>query len=142
MRPFGNEVFVDTGGWFSLMNASDPDHAAFAIEAQERVASGARLVTTNLVAAETHALLLRRGHRRVALAFLKEVRRSPNLVAYSDADLEERAERDWIERFDDQAFSLTDAVSFAVMSERGITNALARDRHFATAGFTLVPTRR
>ena len=46
---------------------------------------------------------------------------------------------DWLERYDDQGFSYTDAVSFAVMTERGIRDALAMDRHFATAGFTLLP---
>lgn len=44
----------------------------------------------------------------------------------------------WLERFDDQDISFTDAISFAVMSERGIEEALTLDRHFAAAGFRVV----
>jgi len=51
-----------------------------------------------------------------------------------------QAQREWLERFDDQDFSLTDAVSFAVMTKRGIREALALDRHFCVAGFSVLPT--
>ena len=49
------------------------------------------------------------------------------------------AQHDWIDRFEDQTFSLTDAVSFAIMTERRITTALALDRHFRVAGFEVAP---
>ena len=45
----------------------------------------------------------------------------------------------WIEPFSDQSFSLADACSFVVMTELGIRDALTLDRHFATAGFTMLP---
>ena len=35
----------------------------------------------------------------------------------------------------DKAWSLTDCISFVVMRERSITEALAYDRHFEQAGF-------
>jgi predicted nucleic acid-binding protein len=46
---------------------------------------------------------------------------------------------EWLERYDDQDFSFADAVSFAVMTERGITDALTLDRHFQGAGFRVLP---
>lgn len=98
-----------------------------------------RIVTTNLVIAETHALIMRRIHRAAALAFLREVVRAPNIVVTSTAEYEAAAQRDWLDRYDDQDFSLTDAVSFAVMGERGIREALALDHHFVIAGFAVVP---
>jgi predicted nucleic acid-binding protein len=98
-----------------------------------------RLVTTNLIVAETHALLLRRFNHAVALAFLREIRSEPNLVVESTRDVEERARREWLERYDDQDFSLTDAVSFAVMGERRISVALTLDHHFSVAGFEVEP---
>jgi hypothetical protein len=46
---------------------------------------------------------------------------------------------DWLSRYSDQEFSFTDAVSFAVMRQRRIREALALDQHFSTAGFEVVP---
>jgi predicted nucleic acid-binding protein len=136
MRP---EIFVDSSAWFPLSHPANSDHQAVAKELRARMAQGARPVTTNLVIAETHSLILHRVHRSAAREFLHEVRRPPNVVVASDEELEARAQREWLERYGDQDFSLTDAVSFALMAERGIRDALALDRRFATAGFTLVP---
>jgi predicted nucleic acid-binding protein len=97
------------------------------------------IVTSNLVVAETHALLLRRIGREVALRFVREVRREPLRVVQSTPELEARAVEEWLARFDDQGLSLADGVSFAVMSLRGISEALTLDRHFAVAGFSVVP---
>lgn len=36
----------------------------------------------------------------------------------------------------DKSWSLTDCISFVVMRDEGITDALTGDRHFAQAGFT------
>jgi len=131
------ELFVDTSAWFPLTRSDHPEHARLARELRRRRKAGVRVLTTNLVVAETHALLLRRVHRAAALAFLREIARADDLVVPSTPDLERRGQEDWLERFEDQDFSLTDAVSFAVMTERGIREALALDRHFATAGFAL-----
>jgi len=133
------ELFVDTSGWYPLADRAHPDHDRTARTFRERIDAGARIVTTNLVLAESHALILRRLHRRAALEFLEAARQPPNLVVFSTSELESIAERDWLARFEDQTFSLTDAVSFAVMAERDIRSALALDRHFSTAGFATVP---
>jgi predicted nucleic acid-binding protein len=133
------EIFVDTSAWYPALTRSHPDHTAVARVLRDRVRAGTRMVTTNLIVAETHALLLRRVGRDQALAFVAGVGNAPNLVVTSTRDLERAAQLDWLESFDDQAFSLTDAVSFAVMAERGITEALTLDRHFRTAGYRTVP---
>jgi predicted nucleic acid-binding protein len=80
-----------------------------------------------------------RGHRGAALTFLAAVREAPNLVVSSTAELEQSAIDDWLEPFDDQDFSFTDAVSFTVMRARRMTRALTLDRHFAVAGFETLP---
>jgi predicted nucleic acid-binding protein len=38
----------------------------------------------------------------------------------------------------DKEWSLTDCISFVVMQEHGVTDALTTDRHFAQAGFTML----
>jgi predicted nucleic acid-binding protein len=129
------EFFVDTSAWYPLMVSAHPDHARLAAALRAAIAAHRRLVTTNLVVAETHALLLRRAGRPAALAFVRTVDDPPNVVVRSTRDLERAAERDWLARYADQDFSYTDAVSFSVMTERRIRDALSLDHHFAVAGF-------
>jgi len=38
----------------------------------------------------------------------------------------------------DKEWSLTDCISFVVMKERGLTDALTPDRHFEQAGFKIL----
>ena len=133
------ELFVDTSAWYALAMSSAPQHEKVSATLRHRIDRGARIVTTNLIVVETHALLLRRAGRKVALTFVREVRRSPNIVVASSPEFEESAVADWLEKFDDQLFSFTDAVSFAVMSDRGTREALALDHHFAIAGFVVIP---
>jgi len=130
---------VDTSAWYPLADPRHPDHDRLVPLLRERVMDGIRVVTTNLVVAETHALLLRRTGPAPALRFLREIRRKPLVVESSTAELEAEAVDHWLGRFPDQAFSLTDAVSFAVMTSRGIDEALTLDRHFTVAGFMVRP---
>jgi predicted nucleic acid-binding protein len=133
------ELFVDTSAWYVLALSSAPQHRKVSAALRQRIERGARVVTTNLIVAETHALLLRRTNRQVALTFAREVRRAPNIVITSSADYEESAVKVWLEKFNDQDFSFTDAVSFTVMADRGMHEVLALDHHFAVAGFVVIP---
>lgn len=97
------------------------------------------LVTTNLVVAESHISIRRAVGHPVAMRFLRALRDSPRLVkVYSDEHSEQHAE-EILRRYADQDFSFVDAVSFAVMQQRGITEAFTFDHHFLVAGFALVP---
>jgi predicted nucleic acid-binding protein len=60
---------------------------------------------------------------------------------YSDATMEARAE-ETLAQYHDRDFSFVDAVSFAVMRQRGIAEAFAFDHLFLTAGFALMPASR
>ena len=132
------EVFVDSSAWFPALLRKHPDHPKVSAALRGAVSDHVRMVTTNLVVAETYVLLLRRDRRETALGFVGTVGEAPNIVVRSSQELETRAVTDWLEPYHDQAFSFTDAVSFAVMAERGIEDALALDKHFAVAGFRLV----
>jgi predicted nucleic acid-binding protein len=133
------ELFVDTSAWYPLVVRTHPDHEPVANALRQQVAAGVRVVTTNLVIAESQALLMRRVGREVALTFAQRVRQPPSLVITSSEALEAQAIEQWLARFTDQSFSLCDAVSFAVMSGRRIEEALTLDRHFAAAGFVMRP---
>ena len=129
------EFFVDTSAWYPLIVARHPDHARLGSALRALIRNHRRLVTTNLVVAETHALLLRRVGHATALTFVQTVGEPPNVVVRSSSQLEAAAERDWLARYDDQEFSFADAVSFAVMTERAIRDALTLNHHFVVAGF-------
>ena len=131
------EFFVDTSAWYPLLVGRHPDHTRLASALRALIRDRRRLVTTNLVVAETHALLLRRVGRATALTFVQTVDEAPNVVVHSTRELERAAERNWLARYRDQDFSFTDAVSFAVMTERRVRDALSLDHHFAVAGFSL-----
>jgi uncharacterized protein len=133
------ELFVDTSAWYPVVVADHPDHAAVESIMQEALRAGTRLVTTNLVVAETHALLLHRTGRAHALAFVRAAMDPSTGVVPSTTELEHIAVKDWLSGYADQDFSLADAVSFAVMKRRGITRAVALDTHFLTAGFECLP---
>ena len=133
------EVFVDASAWFPLVVATRAEHSAVRSELEDALRAGARLVTTNLVVAETHALLVQRASRDHALAFVRATTDPSTVVVYSTEELEHLAATEWLARYNDQNFSLTDAVSFSVMKRRGITRAITLDRHFAIAGFDGAP---
>lgn len=129
---------MDTSAWYPLVLQKHPEHARLNTILRECVAKGDRVVLTNLVRAETHALLTVRGHGVQALRFSRTVALAPNMLIWSDQDLESRAINEWLAIYADQDFSLTDAVSFAVMKTRRIRRAITLDRHFAAAGFEML----
>jgi predicted nucleic acid-binding protein len=131
-------VFVDTSAWYAVIDRADADHA-FATAILARLTGDAtRLVTTTLILAELHRLMLYRSHRRAAADAINRIVGTPRVdVEHTDAgDL--AAAIAWIERFADQDFTLTDASSFAVMDRLAIRRAFAFDHDFAVAGFELV----
>lgn len=129
-------LFLDSSGWFAALSPRERMHA-MASDAYRRAAiEGVSLVTTDLVVAEMHALLLRWRDQTTGAQFLDLVYRSgTHLVVHPDDALIAEAFTHWIRRFADQPFTLCDAVSFEVMRRERITTALALDRHFVTAGY-------
>ena len=136
------DIFVDTSAWYPIALRSHADHERLSAALTARVRAGQRLVTTNLVIAETHALLTSRVGPGPALEFLRHATTTPTEVVESTRALELEAQTAWLGRFADQGFSLTDAVSFVVMTRQRIREALTLDRHFAVAGFAMVPAMR
>lgn len=131
-------VFVDTGAWFALADKSDHYHNRAVQIYPELLNKYRQLMTTNLVVAETYLLIRRALDWRSAITFLENVSASPRIARiYSEQSTEDSAE-EILRRYQDQDFSFTDAVSFAVMGRFHIQEAFAFDQHFATAGFTLI----
>jgi predicted nucleic acid-binding protein len=138
IRTYRNRILVDTSAFFALYSADDLLHSqAVSIGGSAR----GRLFTTNFIVAETHALLLRRLGRRVGILFLDEVEHSRSTIVRVSATDERRA-RDIITLHDDKDYSLTDAMSFAVMERLRIGEAFTFDRHFVQYGFAVLGSER
>jgi predicted nucleic acid-binding protein len=96
-----------------------------------------RLVTTNYVLAELLSVFINplRLARQEQFQRIDMIRTSRIVeIVHVDAALDVAA---WafLKSRADKEWSLIDAVSFLVMQERGITEALTTDHHFEQAGF-------
>lgn len=134
-----DELFVDTSAWYPIVVRSHPDHERLSDALRVQVERRTRVVTSNLVVAESHALIRRRAGIAAGLRFVQLVRASPNVVVTSTTSIESQGISDWLTRYADQPFSMVDAVSFAIMAERRTRVALTLDRHFAIAGYEMLP---
>ena len=128
-------VFADTGYWIGLLIPGD--------DLGERVQrAGAeyqyrRIITSELVLVEFLNEASRRGEflRGKAVQMVQELRESPRVRIIPLS-----GDRFWdavtfYGSHLDQRWSLTDCVSFQIMVEWGVQEALAYDRDFAAAGF-------
>jgi uncharacterized protein len=134
-----SEVFVDTSGWIAISDEGDKYHHPARSTFEQLIAERRKLVTTNLIVAETYIITRRSSGHNQAMKLLSALRSSPRLHRiWSTAELESQAET-ILGKYPDQDFSFTGAVSFVVMRERGVREAFTFDRHFATLGFSMLP---
>ena len=131
-------VFADTSAYAALIDRTDLDHRD-AVRIQTRlIAERWRIYTTNFIVAELHALLLARRDRSVAAKALRDIDQSVGTTIVRADEGDEQRAREIIYQYQDKDFSLTDALSFAVMERLGIGYAFTFDRHFVQYGFALV----
>ena len=121
-------VFVDTGAWYALTATDDVSH--------ERAvtllgAHAGQLATTDHVLVETWAVARSRRHRAAADALVATIlgRNLAEVLTATPEDI--RAALRIGELFGDQAFSMIDRTSWAVMERVGIDEAVSFDVDFA-----------
>jgi predicted nucleic acid-binding protein len=132
-------LFLDTAGWFAALSPREHGHETAREAYADAVRGGHLLVTTPLVAAEMHTLILRWRGPGAATLFLETVfATGSHTVVPLDTELIDGAISRWIRRFADKSISLADAVSFEVMRRERITRALTFDRQFADADFEIL----
>jgi len=130
-------LFVDSSAWLAFVSARDTRHDDADRLIRAALQQRHRLLTSNLVLAEVQRLLLFRAGPRPAAAALAKVSASPSVeLLFPDLALHREAQG-WLARCADQAFSYTDASSFALMKAHRCDAALTFDRDFEVAGFHL-----
>lgn len=132
------EVFLDASYAIALSSSSDFFHQQAVQLAGELEAAKTRLITTRAVILEIGNALSKQRYRQAAVKLLNalEADLGVQVVPLSD-DLYARAVKLYRER-SDKEWGLTDCVSFVVMQERGMTEALTTDEHFQQAGFRVL----
>ena len=125
-------VFADTYYYLALLSADDAAHPR-AVELSGRLRS--RIVTTDWVLMEIADALCQPRQRPLFPALLDQLRGDPDVVIVeANRDLFDRGVALYGSRAD-KSWSLTDCISFVVMQDRSLTDALTADHHFQQAGF-------
>lgn len=127
-------VFADTGYWEAVLNPKDN------LNTKARAISSdlgkSRILTTEMVLDELLAALSPLPERTFAIRGVDAIRNNPNVEVVPQTSIQFREAFDLYKKMSDKEWSLTDCASFAIMKARGISEALAHDRHFEQAGFT------
>lgn len=127
-------VFLDTGFAIALLSPRDQHHAVALRLAAEIRQQGTKVMTSHAVLLEIGAALAKLAFRPAAIKLMDGLRADPNVeIVPFDNRLFEAAYRLFCER-PDKEWSLTDCMSFIIMQERHISQALAADEHFRQAG--------
>jgi uncharacterized protein len=125
-------LLLDTSGLLCYVHKSEPQHK----QAVKILDSTSQTLTHSYVLAEFVALaIIRRFPRPATLTFVSDLLENPDIeVVWVDESLHREAVKLLLER-QDKTYSLCDAVSFVLMRQRGIKQALTTDRHFDQEGF-------
>jgi uncharacterized protein len=130
-----NELFLDTSYAIALSSVNDRLHQA-ALTLADRVGTGmVRLLTTRAVLLEIGNALSKQRYRAAAIRLLHALESDPNVeILPLTEQLYTRAMQLFRER-PDKDWGLTDCISFIVMRDYHIEEALTADEHFQQAGF-------
>jgi uncharacterized protein len=127
-----NRIFVDSGFVIALINQRDQYHDQ-ALQLADRF-ENAPLLTTDAVLLEI-GNALSRNHKQEAAVIIKHFLTSTEVeVIHLNATLLNQA-LVLYSTYQDKAWSLVDCLSFVVMQEANIKQALSFDQHFTQAGF-------
>ena len=125
-------MFLDTSGLLCLHNRAEPFHAQ-----ARRLYLGAppRMVHSYVLAEFVALAHARRLPRAASLIFIRDLVDNPDIdTTWVDEALHREAVALLVAR-QDKTYSLCDAVSFILMRECGLTEALTTDHHFEQEGF-------
>lgn len=130
-----DRLFLDTGYVLARFNRRDQYHKN-AKRFANSISSVRELWTTDAVLIEVAAAFSHPSHRSIAISIWDEFHGGDPRCRVREASGGRLAEA--VELFrqrPDKEWSLTDCLSFIVMSKERLVDALSADQHFAQAGF-------
>lgn len=133
-----DKVFLDTSYAVALSASTDENHHRAVELAEELEASGTEFLTTRAILLEIGNTLAKARHRQAAVALLSALENDPKVSIISATDeLYSRAIDMYRER-SDKEWGLIDCMSFVVMQDHQLVDALTADKHFSQAGFRVL----
>jgi predicted nucleic acid-binding protein len=134
-----SRLFLDTGFLIALEAEDDEHHLAARQHWNELMKAPPRLVTTTYIFDEVVTFFNSRNRHPKAVEIGQRLLRSPRIsMVPVDAPLFGAGWRYFQDR-PDKRYSLTDCISFIVMEQEGLREALSFDGHFNQAGFVRMP---
>lgn len=125
-------LFLDTSGLLCYIHNNEPQHR----NAVQFFDGANTLITHSYILAEFVALAQARRFPRLAtLTFINDLLKNPDIeIVWVGKELHQKAFNLLMHRLD-KKYSLCDAVSFVLMKQRDIREALTTDHHFEQEGF-------
>lgn len=132
-------VLLDTSAIFAAARPRSDQHVEASAAYRTLLTGSRRLVTTDLIVAELHALSVARVHPRFGLDLVDRLLTSNRIEIVAAGMARLAAAADLLGQRPGRAYSLADAVSFVLMRELAISRAFTLDADFAAEGFEVVP---
>ena len=126
-------LFADTFYFIALLDSSDASHPQSVAWARQK---GASFLTTEYVLVELGDAFHAPGQREEFAVFNDAVRADAKFRVLAASPAWYSAGLNLYRRRRDKYWQLTDCISFAVMKEQRLREALTGDVHFEQAGFT------
>jgi len=131
-------LFLDTAFAVALSVTTDKYHQRAKNIAMEMKANDSRMVTTRAVILEIGNALSKLRYRNAAIQLLESLERDPSVEIISLTEQMYNQAFSLFRSRRDKEWGITDCISFVVMKERNITDALTTDEHFEQAGFKVM----
>ena len=129
-------TFVDASGWIALVNRNDGLHQQAVRLFQQRLDEGRGFVTSSVVLLEVGNWLSPVPLRPLASRLLERIEHSQRIeVVELTSELCRKGWQLYGQRADKE-WGVIDCISFIIMQERNLLEALTGDRHFQQAGFS------
>lgn len=125
-------MLLDTSGLLCLHFSTEPLHTQACVEYKRATT---RLTHSYIIAEYVALANSRKLSRSSVLHFVVDLLNDPDIETVWVGQSIHRAAIELLLLRQDKTYSLCDAVSFILMRERGIAEALTTDRHFEQEGF-------
>ena len=119
----------------AISSITDQNHLRAVKLANQIETSRNRLVTTQAILLEIGNALSKQRYRAAATQLLESLETDPSVEVVLLTNSLYRLAFNLFKQREDKEWGLVDCISFIVMQDRGITDALTADTHFQQAGF-------